>query len=101
MYIFFKNLSTKNILDLIFYRTLFYDSLRDVAEEVKGCSSGGRDDIIARQGIRWIVVQADPDNNDLHKWQCNVGSCCFSYASKLRLQGHMMAGHPCQGSGDF
>jgi hypothetical protein len=62
---------------------------------LEGYSSGGRDENIARQGIHWIVVQdeIDPDNNDLRKWQSNVGSCRFSYASKLRLWGHVMAIH--------
>ena len=71
------------------------DEVKDVAEEVEGCSSGGRDDNIARQGTHWIVVQdlMDPENNDLWKWQSNVGSCRFSYASKLRLRGHVMAIH--------
>ena len=71
------------------------EEVKDVAEEVEGCSSGGRDDNIAHQGIHWIVVQdeMDPENNDLWKWQCNVGSCRILYASKLRLRGHVMAIH--------
>ena len=37
------------------------EEVKDVAEEVEGCSSGGRDDNIARQGIHWIVVQDEID----------------------------------------
>ena len=71
------------------------EEVKDVAEEVEGYSSGGRYDNIARQGIHWIVVQDEinPENNDLRKWQYNVGSCRFSYASKLRFRGHVMAIH--------
>ena len=45
------------------------EEVKDVAEEVEGCSSGGRDDNITHQGICWIVVQdeIDPDSNDLRK----------------------------------
>jgi hypothetical protein len=73
------------------------EEVKDAAEKVEGYSSGGRDENIACQGIHWIVVQdeMDPGNKDLRKWQSNVGSCHFPYASKLRLQGHVMAGHPC------
>jgi hypothetical protein len=65
------------------------EEVKDVTEEVEGCSSGGRDENITRQRIHWIVVQDEilPNNNDLRKWQCNVRSpwsALFKYCKYTR-----------------